>query len=239
MKIINFFKYLINLPIYILSLFIVRDKNTYIFGAWFGKKYADNSKYLFEYVSKNCPEITAVWLTTNKEVYNLVKSKNLKVCMSYSFLGYWYSLIAKYYFISTCFNDVNFLASGNAKVINLWHGIPLKKIMEDDKINSITKKKSLYIKIRNFIFPFLKDNYYSTISTSETVNNIYKSAFRNLSERFDILGQPRCDFISENNANDCPPPYREKLRISKNKIKKLLYICPPTEKKGKLIFQNS
>lgn len=26
-----------------------RDPNLYVFGAWFGQKYADNSKYLYKY----------------------------------------------------------------------------------------------------------------------------------------------------------------------------------------------
>lgn len=40
------------------------------FGAWFGEKYADNSKYLFEYVNKNHPEIRVIWVTRNENIIN-------------------------------------------------------------------------------------------------------------------------------------------------------------------------
>ncbi|WP_427043012.1 hypothetical protein HUW86_08805 [Fusobacterium sp. SB021] len=35
-----------------LSSFYKRDNKIFVFGAWFGEKYDDNSKYLYEYVVK-------------------------------------------------------------------------------------------------------------------------------------------------------------------------------------------
>jgi hypothetical protein len=40
----------------------------WIFGAWYGRKFSDNSKYLFFYVSTCHPEIKAIWLTHNRQV---------------------------------------------------------------------------------------------------------------------------------------------------------------------------
>ena len=39
--------------IYAISCLIPKSKNLWIFGAWRGQLYADNSKYLFEYVAEN------------------------------------------------------------------------------------------------------------------------------------------------------------------------------------------
>ena len=57
---------------YFFSFIIPIDKNLWVFGAWFGEKYADNSKYLFEYVNENHTEIRAVWLTQNHATLKLV-----------------------------------------------------------------------------------------------------------------------------------------------------------------------
>ena len=62
-----------------LSMLIPKNKNKMVFGAWFGNKYADNTKYLYKYVVEECKEINAVWLTENKDVYNELQSKGYPV----------------------------------------------------------------------------------------------------------------------------------------------------------------
>ena len=59
--------YVINLPIYCLSLFVPRKNNIWIFGAWFGEKYSDNSKYLFEYVNQHHKNIQCIWLSRDRD----------------------------------------------------------------------------------------------------------------------------------------------------------------------------
>ena len=61
--------YIIKSLIYLFSRILPKDENIWLFGAWFGEKYADNSKYLFEYVNKNLPSVRAIWLTKNESVY--------------------------------------------------------------------------------------------------------------------------------------------------------------------------
>ena len=45
-------------------------------------KYSDNSKYLFEYVCKEHPEIRAVWITVNKSVYEELISGGKEVYLA-------------------------------------------------------------------------------------------------------------------------------------------------------------
>jgi len=52
-KLFNIFIYTLNIPLYWISYFIPKKKNLWIFGAWFGYRYSDNSKYIFDYVNKN------------------------------------------------------------------------------------------------------------------------------------------------------------------------------------------
>lgn len=226
----NILTFILNFPIFILSKFIIRNPNVWVFGAWFGKNYSDNSKYLFEYVNKNCKDITAVWITNNNKTYDLVKKKGYKVVKTYSLAGYYYTLIAKYGFVSVHHIDINYYASLGMKIINLWHGIPLKKILKDDNVTGYNnrKKHPVYSKLRELLL----QEYYSTIATSDAVAEIYKSAFNGLTERVDIIGQPRCDVFY------LPPAetsFTEKLRKIKEKNKLAIYM-PTHRQEGKIDF---
>ena len=57
--------------VYWFSQLVPKKKKLWVFGAWNGKKYGDNSKYLFEYINLNGTEIRPIWLTQNKQAYDL------------------------------------------------------------------------------------------------------------------------------------------------------------------------
>ena len=59
--------------VYWFSQLVPKKKGIWIFGAWKGKKYGDNSKYLFEYINKNVTEIRPIWLTRNRQAFDLIK----------------------------------------------------------------------------------------------------------------------------------------------------------------------
>ncbi|MCP5462729.1 MAG: CDP-glycerol glycerophosphotransferase family protein [bacterium] len=59
-------------------LFFPKKKNLWVFGAWFGEKFSDNSKYLFQYIATNHPEIQAVWLTKNKQTFNFLRKQGFE-----------------------------------------------------------------------------------------------------------------------------------------------------------------
>ena len=76
-KIINKLKLFIsNIGMAIQSLFWKKDKSVVLIGAWFGEKFADNSRYLFQYLDayKEENHITRViWVTRSKQVCALLK----------------------------------------------------------------------------------------------------------------------------------------------------------------------
>lgn len=87
--VINYVKNILEFFALYLSMLFPRDRRTTIFGAWWGNKYDDNSKYLFEYVVKNRPDLNAVWLSDNDNVvkeiikkgYPAYHSKSLKAIL--------------------------------------------------------------------------------------------------------------------------------------------------------------
>ena len=189
-NIFKLFIFIVNLPLYWLSYLVPKKNNLWVFGAWAGKKYADNSKYFFEYVIKNKPEIDAVWITKNKDVYNLLISKKYRVVYAYSIQGYYYTMRAKVAIISnTKLGDLNgFVINNNTFLVQLWHGSPMKKIGYDTSKEAYIKNKKL-----SLLFPYLTIRYNLFLAASEKVKKNLISAFKVESESFFIMGYPRND----------------------------------------------
>ena len=185
-------------PIYLLGKIIPKSENMWIFGAWYGNRYSDNTSYLFEYVIKEKKEITAVWLSDKREIISNLRSKGFKAFHKNSILGFYYGCRAAVTFVNCGYSDVNMYAVGKSLKVQLWHGIPLKKIKYDDKINENKYHNPFYNGIKSallFIFPFLNDLFNLIISSSKEVTLRMASAFRVDPAKIIETGYPRMDRI--------------------------------------------
>ncbi|MGL6302014.1 CDP-glycerol glycerophosphotransferase family protein [Aeromonas caviae] len=124
----KFLTRLIQFFCYLISFLPKRNKNIWVFGS-FGD-FNDNSRYLFEYVSKEHPEIRCVWISSrNKSV--LLASEFGEAYSTNSLTGLSILMKAGVYIYSAYVRDICWYTSGGAYKVNLWHGIPLKKIEFD------------------------------------------------------------------------------------------------------------
>ena len=186
--------FILNLPLYWISCVINKNKKLWIFGAWSGKKYCDSSKYLFEYINKNFPEIRAIWFTVDNRTLRLIKKKGYEVYLAYSLKGYLLSMQAKVGIVTHGLSDINKWVVGGLKIVHFWHGLPLKPVMYTDRkkiaINDFKKLKKL-----SYIFPFLKkDIDYKDaliISSSEETRKQYSRIFN--TKNVEITGYPKYD----------------------------------------------
>jgi CDP-glycerol glycerophosphotransferase (TagB/SpsB family) len=185
-KLFKLIIYTLNIPLYWISYFIPKKKDLWIFGAWFGNKYADNSKYLYEFIYNNKKDISPVWLTDKRDVFNHLKSIKYPVSFKYSLYGYWLSARAEIIIVSTGMSDVNRYVSTTEKKIMLWHGTLLKTY--DIK----PYFEGFKYEVNKIIFPFNISNYEKIISTSEEVSKIYRRTFQNIKD-VAITGYPRND----------------------------------------------
>lgn len=219
------FKFAIKYICLYFSMLFPRNKKMIIFGAWFGNKYDDNPRYLYEYLLKKRSDLKICWMTSNIDVYNRLVSEKKPVCLSNSLKGAFLSLRAKYICTATGMLDIgekNIKFLGRAYYINLWHGLPLKKIMYDDEFSNMAKNnlKNKIIDILNYI-PY--KNYY-VVSTSETISKIYESAFRVKKNQIIQLGQPRNDYFFIEHENQY---------IERFKNKKIILYMPTHRNEGK------
>lgn len=191
-KFFEYFLYILFIPFWWIQKLIPRNKNVWVFGAWFGQKYSDNAKVLFEYtVSKN-RSIHPIWLTNNKKIYNELTGKQLPVAMKNSAKGILFSLIAGKVIFSSGKSDINKFFINGAKTILTWHGAPMKKIGLDDKYVHI----KFIDNFKRFILPFIYEyNISNVVSTAKIFNAKLASAFNLPIQKILLTGYPRNDIF--------------------------------------------
>ena len=218
-------------PLYILSFFVKRNEKIWIFGAH-QNRFCENSKFLFLYCSNNHPEIKAVWISGDRNLVNELKEKKYFALERWSLRGLYYALISKYYFFNVYSDDINFYTSGNATLINLWHGIPLKKIEFDIEKGPL---KKIFNSNISFFYKFFKPylfiypNY--VISTSPKTSGIFSSALKVKQSNCLDFGYPRVDVLYNNNLtyfNKLELRLYSKIYNYKKKEKKEIIFYMPT-----------
>lgn len=159
-----------------MQLIVPKNENIWLFGAWYGERFADNSRYLYTYMVKERPKIRVIWITNDKNIWKSNTNSGFETYMKWSLKGIWFSLQAKYVFVTSRKQDVNEFFINGATLINLWHGSPLKKIGADDKYSKVNS--FFYSKVVKTVFPISYEfNYDFVISNAAVFSEKMASAF--------------------------------------------------------------
>jgi CDP-glycerol glycerophosphotransferase (TagB/SpsB family) len=208
--------------IYLITYVIPKQKNKWVFGASFGEAYIDNSKYIFEYVSKDEKDINAIWITKKHSIKNDILKDGNQAYHAWSLYGIWHILTAEVAFFTHDKRDINSLfLNTRCKLIQLWHGMGLKKIGKDD---------SKDIRNTNIIMNTLWNNIklkhshkWDLWPVSGTLNQeSFARSFSVPIENVVILGTPREDKILQSLTNN-------KVNKKNNSI---IILYAPTYRKG-------
>lgn len=120
----------ISFLVYLFTKIFRRDSSMVVCIGWESKRFADNARYLYLYLSENKNRYSLkriIWITTDKELYQSLQSNGYDACLKPSILFLYYHLRAKYFVYDQFSKEYhNFLLAGGV-VVNLWHGIPIKK----------------------------------------------------------------------------------------------------------------
>ncbi|MHB9294113.1 putative Teichoic acid glycerol-phosphate transferase [Hollandina sp. SP2] len=190
-KIIRIMLSVFFLPFWYLELVIPRDKNVWVFGAWSGQKYSDNSRALYEFMVETYPEHRCVWLTNDRSIYQKLRSENKPAAMIHSLQGIQACLRASVAIISRSFTDLNTYCLNGIKQIWVWHGMPLKKIIND--ISYYTKQNKVKVKISGILQPWYKMMPLMTITSAPYFVPFLSTAFGLDENHILPTGLPRCD----------------------------------------------
>lgn len=230
MKII---KYILTLtllwPLYWLLKLFPRNKNTWCFSSY-RDSFVDNSKYIFHYVSIHHPEIKAIWVTDDIKLIQELSEQGYKVVKRKSFAGIWTISRAQCVFYSSYVSEVNFWLTSGATLINLWHGLPLKKIEFDIDSGVLKNKYSPSFNWQKFhlqlFFPSAYRQADLMFAPTDDMACIFKSAFRLKDNAIVKCGSPRTDqFFDEQSFLALTNRDLEQLSVPANRK---VYIYMPT-----------
>ncbi|GIU24605.1 CDP-glycerol glycerophosphotransferase family protein [Shewanella sp. MBTL60-007] len=194
--IFDWIKAIIRKLIFTLSALSPRSSNKALFGSY-KERYCDNSKYLYLHWQQT-KFIRCIWISGDQDVIKQLQSQNLEVYYRWSMKGIYHALTAKYYFYNSYIGDINqWLANGALKV-NLWHGLPMKKIEFDinagpmaqvfNPKGSLALYKQWLFAHQQRITPDLM------LSPSPLIDSLFSSAFRLNSSQLLRATNPRTDY---------------------------------------------
>ena len=124
--------------------------------AWFGQKYVDNTKYVYEYLLNNS-NYKVVWVTKSDKIYSQLKREGKPVVKYYSLIGCWKQIRAQAVFSTVQIAEYNSFFLTNVVHIDLGHGHPIK-----DPGLARWSKHSLAV--QNL---YLKHNHFYTVDASD------------------------------------------------------------------------
>ena len=179
---------------------VIKKEDIIIFSSFIDM--TDNSYAIYEFLKKNKYNYKLIWITRNKK-----KNKNLdkKTSIYYykSLKGIYYYLKSKYIF-GTHGLYSNFPKNPNRTRVNLWHGMPLKAILNLDlRTQKVVESQDDII-----------------ISTSEYFQVLMAKAFGVKNKQVLVTGQPRNDLLFE------PTNYFIKKGIKQENYSKTLIWLP-------------
>ncbi|MEQ5756553.1 MULTISPECIES: CDP-glycerol glycerophosphotransferase family protein [unclassified Providencia] len=197
----NLIKILILWPLYYISGFFSRDNKIWLFGSY-RNKFNDNTKYSYLKCHHTYKNIKCYWISDDDNIIAELKNKGYHAVKRRSIKGMIIMLKAGVYFVSSYTTDICFWTSRNVFYVNLWHGLPLKKIEYDIRSGPLFNKynnENLFNKIKyRTLEPecFKKPNL--MFAPSDFWCSILSSAFKVNKENFIICSFPRTDIFFDN-----------------------------------------
>ena len=211
----------------LLDALLPKNEKYWCFCTWDNYPHTlDNPRAVFETI-KNDASIRKIILVKTSNRLNFSDGKNIKFINAESFHGIYYvarsRIILLGYSLSALSSYSN-LISNNHTIIQLWHGIPLKRIgmLFPDETNWYKETRK----------------YYATVCSSSEDKNFMRQAFSPiLEDNVWQSGLPRNDIILMN-ENNLPVDYHDYLRDFRNRIgnRKLVLYAPTWRAESENIY---
>jgi len=201
---IKLFKALYGSIIYGLSYITPKSNKIWVFGSMGGQAFSDSPKYIYNYIYNHNLDVEAIWLTRSPLVFRFLKTANKRVYFINSFKGVWFALRASFGIVSHGLIDINRYSCARLKIIECWHGVPLKPVLLSDKKKEAIQKRNRAKKLK-FIFPFLNkqiqyNDFAAICGSGDLCNRILKKVFGSKSPILN-LGFPRLDGLFSHETN--------------------------------------
>lgn len=183
--------------VFLFGRFVPKDRNLILVASGFDN-YSDNAKYFFEYATnRNKNGLRFIFVTRNKSVLKSLIATGKSCVYRGSTQAIFLALRAKVFIITHNIKDIIYLKPNGCKVINIWHGSPIKKIGFDSRVE---KKWIDKLQSRGQALPYHLWDFF--IAENEVFKKIFQNAMSISSEKICVLGQPKNDFLSNSTERD-------------------------------------
>jgi CDP-glycerol glycerophosphotransferase (TagB/SpsB family) len=196
-----------SLPIYALgslaSRVVPRNPRLWVFGS--GSGVGEGALALLLHARAENPKLRLVWLARNERDLTDAASLGIKAVQKGTWRGFRLTLRAGVVVVTHGFGDVNRYGTTDALVVQLWHGVPFKRIHLDSPATTQIPLVSRFGIARKLI----RDAYVRSargISLFATASPLaatrIRSAFALPSDRVIVTGDPRDDVLSVGSADE-------------------------------------
>ena len=170
------------------------DPRVWIFSSTDNSHYNYNSRYLFEYVRAELPEITPCFVINDDQLRRKLSEQygEKYFIETNSGQGIQKVLEAGVWFTSAGLPVYGTHLNRDRVIVNLWHGIPLKKIALMDP--NLGKMARVYFR------KIFTENYTWILTCSKALIPIMAESFAIEQEKIKVWGQPRNDMLFKENA---------------------------------------
>ncbi|MGZ0069562.1 CDP-glycerol glycerophosphotransferase family protein [Microbacterium arborescens] len=187
----------LRIPVYLAgrlaTLVIPRDRSAWVFGCAVG--IADGALALWQ----AAPRRRAVWLVSSPRQAEEARRRGIPTVQRDSFAGFWRTARAGVVVVTHGLGDVNRYGVGGAFLVQLWHGIPLKRIGLDSPVTTDPGRLGAVPGIR-WLLALAYRRAQAQIdlmpAASHRVRGRLESAFGLDDARVPVLGEPRVDVLS-------------------------------------------
>jgi CDP-glycerol glycerophosphotransferase len=174
-------------------------------GLWlfaYSHGYKDNPRYLFEHVVAAAPPgVRPVWFAQTKSEAATVQATGREAVWKRSPRGWLLNLRAGLVVLGSGPSELNRPLVGRAKVVQVWHGAPFKRIHADfPQGDDLLPGSGRVANLVNGVMRRMANNSRKVDllpSQSAVVATRYQSAFRTGPEATPVIGTPRADVIGE------------------------------------------
>lgn len=229
----------------LIDVFISKDNNTWIFPVHFSdnKKFIENTRAVFEYVKKDTSIKKLIFIRSGYRSFQIEDAVNTEYVNIHSWKALKYLWKARVIFLANAISwDLTFrwndekdflILPLNLKrrvVVNLWHGIPLKKIL--NLWNPELRRRYNRINYRTYE----RKNYAIIPASSQIDAHVMANVFEPISFH-NILptGLPRNDFLLQD-ENQLPSYITNQLLAIDEAIQdKKLILYAPTHRQTSLV----
>ncbi|MFC8683282.1 CDP-glycerol glycerophosphotransferase family protein [Microbacterium ureisolvens] len=202
-------KKLATIPLYaagrIFTLVVPRTRDEWVFGCAVG--IGDGALALWDVAAADGRR--AVWLVASKREATDAAARGIPTVPKNSLRGLWRTARARVVVVTHGFGDVNRYAVSGAFVVQLWHGIPLKRIGLDSpetlRLPGAVARTSAAAPVRGLLRAMFRSaarRIRVLPAASHLVRGRLESAFALPDASVPVTGEPRVDVLSRGEADD-------------------------------------